>query len=340
MKQTKLLSLCVALTILCGSSFAKETLITKLSVRGSRFTINNKETFLFGISYYGGLGTPREFIRRDLDDMQKLGINWLRVWATWAAFGHEIMAVNKEGKGREPYLSQLKWLVAECNDRGIIVDVTLSRGNRIVGTSLLHSAFEVHQRAVETIVKTLKPYRNWYLDMSNERNLKDERFANFTELKKLRETAKRLDPALLITASHAGDIPHDEMTEYLLKVKVDFISPHRPRNAKSPHQTQAKSRLYLKWMKEIGRIVPLNYQEPFRRGFTKGWEPKAADFATDAREALKGGAAGWCLHNGNNKRHKEGKPRRSFDMRGKRLFDALDEEEKTALKRLSQAFKK
>ena len=337
-KQTKLLSLCVALTILCGSFICKATSITKLAVSGSRFTINDRETFLFGISYYGALGAPRDFILRDLDDMQKFGINWLRVWATWAAFGHDVSAVNEEGKGREPYLSQLKWLVAECDNRGIIVDVTLSRGGRIAGNSNLHSSLKVHQRAVETIIKALKPYRNWYMDLSNERNNKDERFVGFAEINKLLEAAKRVNPECLITASDGGEISREKLPDYLIKAKVDFVCTHRPRSTKSAHQTQAKSREYLKWMKELGRVVPLHYQEPFRRGFTRGWEPKAEDFITDALGAFKGGAAGWCLHNGNSRGRKDGKPRRSFDMREKRLFDALDEEEMTALQSLSQIF--
>lgn len=341
-KQTKLLSLFIALTILCGSSVCKAASMTKLGVSGSRFTINDEETFLFGISYYGALGAPRDFIRSDLDDMRKFGINWIRVWATWAAFGHDISAVNKKGKAREPYLSQLKWLVAECDKQGIVVDVTLSRGAPIAGDSNLHSSMEVHQRAVETIIKALKPYRNWYLDVSNERSCKDKRYTTFAEVRKLLDAAKLIDPERLITASGGGDIPHNEMEGYLLKAKVDLLCPHRPRSTKSAHHTQAKSREYLKWMKEIGRIVPVHYHEPFRRGFTRGWEPKAADFITDALGSLKGGAAGWCLHNGNDlqRRNKKGKALRSFDMREKRLFDTLDEEEMTALQKLSQTFKK
>jgi hypothetical protein len=37
-------------------------------------------------------------------------------------------------------------------------------------------------------------------------------------------------------------------------------------------------------MKEIGRTVPLHYQEPFVRGYMR-WQPGAADFVTDARAA-------------------------------------------------------
>src|SRR5262245_47193598 len=89
-------------------------------------------------------------------------------------------------------------------------------------------------------------------------------------------------------------------------------------------------------MKELGREVPLHYQEPFRRDFGK-WQPRAEDYVTDLKGALAGGAAGWCWHNGDNRAAKGGQPRRSFDLRKKRLFAQLDEEEGKALPLLSRA---
>lgn len=337
MKQTGLLTITL-LVIAIGRAGISEsttpTSITELGISGTRFTINGKPTFLFGISFYGALGAPRQFIIQDLDDIQNLGINWLRVWATWAAFNNDMSAIDGKGNAREPYLSNLKWLVAECDRRGIIVDVTLSRGNGTVGEPRLQT-IDTHRQAVETIVSALKPYRNWYLDLANERNIKDKRFVGLDELQQLRNAAKRIDPARLITGSHAGDITREELRDYLEKVRVDFISPHRPRNPDSPRQTETKSQQYLAWTKEIGRPVPLHYQEPFRRGFTDGWDPNSNDFVTDARAAIKGGAAGWCLHNGSQP---DGRLRRSFDMRQSRLFDQLDTEEKTALRILSESF--
>jgi hypothetical protein len=47
----------------------------------------------------------------------------------------------------------------------------------------------------------------------------------------------------------------------------------------------------------------------------------------DLRGAYTGGAAGWCLHNGQQKTTTENQPRRSFDLRSRRLFDQLDEVE-------------
>jgi hypothetical protein len=155
-----------------------------------------------------------------------------------------------------------------------------------------------------------------------------------SEVKELRDAAKRIDAGRLVTASRAGDIPQLELLEHLQTAKVDFISPHRPRSSESAKQTVEKSREYRTWMKEIGPAVPLHYQEPFRRGFTTGWEPTVEDFITDAKGALEGGSAGWCLHNGDQKDKPESKPRRSFDMREQRLFDQLDEVEKEALNQI------
>ncbi|HXG23344.1 MAG TPA: hypothetical protein VNJ09_02220 [Chthonomonadales bacterium] len=296
---------------------------TELGIQGTQFTLNRKSTFLFGISYYGALGASEASIERDLADMQRLGVNWIRVWATWSAFGRDVSAVDGEGRPREPFLGRLKWLVAMCDRRGMVVDITLTRGSVI-------QAVNAHQRAVETLITALKPWRNWYLDLANERNIGDARFVGFDELKALRETARRIDSRRLVTASQGGDIGKDELREYLLRVQVDFICPHRPREVDSPAQTEARSREYLAWMKEIGRVVPLHYQEPFRRGYGR-WQPRSEDFLTDLRGALAGGAAGWCLHNGDERNKPDGRPRRSFDLREKRLFEQLDKEERKAL---------
>lgn len=133
----------------------------------------------------------------------------------------------------------------------------------------------------------------------------------------------------MITASQAGDISAVELRDYLEIVQVDFISPHRPRNGESPHQTAEKTQEYHDQMQEIGKVVPVHYQEPFRRSFGN-WQPNAEDFLADLRQAIKGGAAGWCFHNGDTRKADDGRPRRSFDMRESegRMFDQLDEDER------------
>ena len=312
---------------------------TELGIKGAQFTINGTPTFLYGMSYYGALGASEDFILRDLADMKKYDFNWIRVWANWSAFGNEVSAVDGNGNPREPFFTKLKWLVAECDPKGIIVDVTLSHTNFHAGTEL--EALESHRKAVEAIIRLLKPYHNWYLDLANERNAPGNRSVSFEELKQLRKTAKQLDPGLLITASAGGNIgiSRKDMYEYLMTAQVDFICPHTPRrNAEGPAKTEATSLGYLAWMKEIGRTVPVNFQEPFRRGYTK-WQPIAEDYVTALRGAKAGGAAGWCFHNGGQKESPESKPRRSFEMSEKRLFDQLDSEELKAIENIRNIMK-
>jgi hypothetical protein len=308
--------------------------VTRLGTDGPRFTVNGRPAFQFGLSYYGALGASDETVRRDLADLKERGFHWVRVWATWAAFGEDVSAVDGEGRARQPFLKRLERLVAACDEQGVVVDVTLSRGDGSTGPARLQSP-EAHRRAVETLVTALKAHPNWYLDLANERNIRDRRFASFADLKELRELVRTLDPHRLVTASHAGDVSRADLREYLESVRVDLLSPHRPRTADSPGQTEARSKEYRDWMKELGREVPLHYQEPFRRDFG-GWQPRAEDYVTDLTGALAGGAAGWCWHNGENRAAKEGRPRRSFDLREKRLFEQLDEEEVRALPLLSR----
>jgi hypothetical protein len=308
---------------------------TRLGIQGSRFTLNGLPVFLLGISDYGALGAPEENQRRDLDEIRGRGLNWIRVWATWSAFGSDVSAVDAGGAPREPYLSRLRGLVAECDRRAMVVDVTLSRGDGATGPPRLATA-AAHQRAVETLVMALKPHANWYLDLANERNVRDSRFTSFAKLKNLRGRVKELDASRLVTASHGGDISRDDLRAYLFEVEVDFIAPHRPRSPESPGQTEAKSREYLAAMKELGRSVPLHYQEPFRRGYGR-WQPVADDYRRDLQGARAGGAAGWCFHNGDQHDRPDGEPRRSFDLRAKRLFDQLDAEERRALELIRPA---
>ncbi|MCU0982440.1 MAG: hypothetical protein MUF25_25055, partial [Pirellulaceae bacterium] len=186
-------------------------------------------------------------------------------------------------------LDRLLRLVEECDRRGMIVDVTLSRGNGVTGPPRLPT-LTAHRRAVESIVTALKPQANWYLDLSNERNIRDQRYTDFAALRTLRAAVRQLDPQRLVTASHAGDISREELGEYLRTVEVDFLSPHRPRHAGSPQQTAAKTRELRAWMQEIGRAVPVH---------TMG---TSGSDRTDSRVGLSISAIGDCSSNWTTKR--------------------------------------
>ena len=118
---------------------------TVLGISETQFTVNGAPTFLLGISYYGGLGAPQRFVEQDLDDLQRYGFNWLRVWATWGAFQEDVSAVDSHGDAREPYFAALRWLIAQCDRRGMVVDITLTRGRASAAGS--SAGFLAEQRA-------------------------------------------------------------------------------------------------------------------------------------------------------------------------------------------------
>jgi len=322
-----------------GSSWGVE-----LGIKADNFTIDGKPAFLFGISYYGALGAPQDYILNDLEDMQRLGFNWIRVWATWSAFENDVSALNTNGGARQPYFDRLRWLIAECDRRGMLVDVTLSRGEGVINIGPLQT-IEAHRRAASLLASKLKNFRNWYLDLANENNIrgrgKKAKTLSFEALGNLYRAVKDVDPERLVTVSYVGDATEAELRSYLQNVGVDFVSPHRIRSRGCAEQTAEATRQCLALMRKIGSIVPVHYQEPFRRDFSpKRFQPNAEDFVTDLHGAIEGGAAGWCFHNGDNRATDEGQPRRSFDMRKLRLFDQLDQEEREAVAAISRIISK
>jgi hypothetical protein len=319
---------CVAMVLLALSAPAARGV--ELGAERDRFTIDGKPTFLLGCSYYAGLGAPEGTARSDLDELHRLGFNWIRVFADWTAYETDLSAVDAAtGQPRQPSLQALVRLCDECNRRGMIVDVTLARGTGVGGRPCLHD-LPAHRRAVETLVNALQAEKNWYLDLSNERNIRDSRYTSITELAALRSAARALNPRLLVTASHGGDASRDEVEAYLKTAHLDFVSIHRPRDAHAARQGAEMTRQYRAWIREIGSVVPLQYDEPFRRGYGS-WEPTAADFQADLQACRRAGAAGWCFHNGDTHATPDRQPRRSFDLKAHTLFEQLDAEERKFL---------
>jgi Bacterial TSP3 repeat/Fibronectin type III domain len=300
---------------------------TVLGIRDRQFTLNGVPTFLYGITYAAGLGAPQTFIAQDLDDMQRFGINWLRVWATRHRFDHDTSAVDATGHPRPAFMAKLQWLLAECERRGMVVDITLSRRDQPAFYDLA-----LHRQAVKTLATELRAYRNWYLDLANERNGE----VSFSELRQLRNAVKELDPQRLVTASHSLDISPADLQQYLFTAQVDFLTPHRQRSPEASRETEVVTRRYFEHMAALGRVVPVHYQEPIRRGYSS-WQPEAVDLIDNLRLSWQGGAAGWCFHNGDQRNplltpHRD--PRRSADLRERRLFDQLDSVERRALEEM------
>lgn len=305
-----------------------------LGIDGTRFTLDGQPTFLLGISYYAALAIEDEAVlAEDLDTMKQHGFNWVRVWATWSAYDNNFCAVNRDGSPHGPYLDRLTRLCALASQRGMVVDVTLHRGEQ----EGVPRDFDEHLAVTEAIARALKPFRNVYIDVGNERNIGDARKVPKEEVATLIARVKAIDPDRLCTASQGGDIGDDEAADYLTEGHVDFLTPHRGRYADSPSETGARTTQLLKAAAAI-RAVPVHHQEPFRRGYAD-WQPDAKDFQVDLEGARAAGAAGWCFHNGGTRTTEDERPRRSFDLRPEegRLFEQFDVEERAFLMWLREA---
>lgn len=294
-----------------------------ISKDGSHFTIDGREKFLLGMSYYGAMTIDSPgFITADLDDMRKDGFNWIRVWAFWDPGGMNVSVMSRDGALREPYMTKLKSLIRECNKRGMIVDVTLSRGDDPYPADQGQ-----HLACVKTIARELLQFRNVYIDVANERDVRDARYVSNEDVGALISAIKKIDPKRLCTASGVPGSPED-MADCIKTSRCDFIAPHLPRDDGSSRKTKETVGKFISWMSQAHlRRVPIHLQEPFRRDYG-AYQPTEDDYYTDALGAVEGGAAGWCLHNGSGSMN--GSRRfRSFRMTDKdgRLYEQLDDVE-------------
>lgn len=198
------------------------------------------------------------------------------------------------------------------------MDVTFSR-NRL-------TEHQAHLKAVGEAARQLQPYRNLYIDVGNERDVKDSRFVSLGEVAELIAAIKEVDPERICTASDGGDILTEGVASRIA-AGLDLLCPHRRRDSGSPAETRDDARRLLEAAEEAGRVIPVHYQEPFRRDYSRGWEPIASDFLADLDGAVRGNAAGWCFHNGSNRHTEDGRPYRSFGMSQRGLFAQLDREE-------------
>jgi len=299
---------------------------TALSIAGAQFCLNGEPTFLLGCSYYGGCGANNTYMEADLRWLRRNGFNWVRVWAMWNAY-ENVSVTDKTGASRRPYMERLRNLVEFADSLGMVVDVTFHRDNNA----------QEHWAALETVTRELEGYPNVYFDLANERDVRDARYVELTELGKMRDMVKSIDPGRLVTASGTWG-NEAELREYIEVAKLDFVAPHLARTPEAPSRTEDTTRVYLAQLAAIGHALPVHYQEPFRRDYNPHhFQPVVDDFLTDALGAIKGGAAGWCLHNGSNRAAADERPRRCFDMRPSegRLYVQLDDIEREVVRRVA-----
>jgi len=303
--------LCTLIGLLGTSGSAAYAVTLGISPDGRFFTLDGVPTYLNGVSYYGAQTiTTASYRTSDLDDMVADGFNWIRVWGYWtnAVTSEDVSVLTYDGYSRSTYMNRLKTLITECNNRGIIVDVSLNRD--AYGTWVGARTQAQHLKAVQTLATELLSYRNVYIDISNERDVGDGRYVSLSECGALINAIKAIDPTRLCTAS-STPTSQSQLSDFKNTAKMDFISPHLCRDSSCPAATLGTVNNYSSWMDNLGWRIPIHLQEPFRRGYSTSFNPLEDDFLRDCSGGKLAGAAGWCLHNGDNF---DAAPYRSFTM--------------------------
>jgi hypothetical protein len=272
------------------------------------------------------------------------GLNWIRVWTHWG-YGNQwldptnpanwdkIFAVTDPDGNCDPStvyernMGRLRKVIQECDDRGMIVDLTFARQQPADWGWPFPSTHAQHLQCIHTVCDSLiqwrgdpsdpRDYENMYFDVDNE-GWDNDGAGGFLaiepwEIGELVGEVKGHDADWLCTCSFGWEDTPGWIEERIdpNQGNNDFITPHLPRHPDSPESTIVKVRLMRTWMAEEPGLfrVPIHLQEPFNHtniayewdefgNPTAWWLPDESEFYQDCTGGKVGGAAGWNFRPG------------------------------------------
>lgn len=304
-----------------------------ITVSGTSFHVDGRQTFLLGVSLFDALGStpPRD---RDLDQLVEWGVGIVRVWAHWLEPIYQADgALTAEGRRR------LLTLTERLRARGQILELALLKPGQMPGQgSAIFPTEAARVRAVQSITSALRGYRNVIFDLYNEHDHPGGPISH-AGARALRDAVKAIDPARLVTisstgghlvsaASVVGPAEERNLREEAgtgpEAVGVDIVAPHFPRTDDWAAATAARIAAVRAVVDKMGRPLPIYLNEERRSDERVALDPAAyRDAFAKARQA---GAAAWLFHTA-----------AGFGLAKKPFLEALAPNERTALSTLATA---
>lgn len=262
----------------------------QIGVSGDKFTIDGREKFLLGVSYFDVLGWKTS----DLDALQARKFNLARIFTDFrASVIFDASGNLDQGKG-----AIVLNFVRASAARGIIVDVTILQSSRQL------TDLNAAKIAVRNAVTLLKNEPNVIFDLVNEHNLDDNWAQDHAALQQLVGEARAVAPGAIIFASNFDELITDitvtsknrtMIDQEVNTLKFDVLAPHFFRDPRWHDKTDQRIGAIKNYLKQAGKVVPIYLQEEARR-HDEDRNPTKDQFLQAAREARDAGAAGWIFH--------------------------------------------
>lgn len=292
--------------------------VTRVGISGDRFTINGEPTFLLGVSYFDA----RSWYETDLDRLDQLGYNLIRIWLDWRVNGF----LSDGGTLSEETRARLLALVEAADRRGMVVDVT------ILDTNLTFPQNRA-VAAVRSTARALAGRTNVLYDLVNEHNHPGDRFS-YDQIDSLASALRAVDDeAIYGVSSIGGHIVSAEgqvnagavTRETSAPIRARMLLPHMARTPDWAAQTGPRVSALRTHLQERGLRLPIYLQEEAQRGHS-GLNPSQEEFIRAARAAKAAGAAAWIFHTD-----------AGFTLVERSFFEGLDDVERRVVEQLPAA---
>jgi hypothetical protein len=282
---------------------------TRIGIAGDKFTINGQPTFLLGISYFDAV----HWRLSDLDRLAELNFNLIRIFLDWQNRGFF------DDEGNLAKSEELLALVRAANDRGIVVDVTITGYSEVP-----------RDKAVQAAVRTLRNEPNVIFDLQNEYNLGREAALSPSEIRQLYFIAKAENARAIVFASNyaawmRGNTLNPGRLTQEVKTGVDLVAPHFTRNPRWYSDTGTRVAQTKEHLRSLNRNIPVYLQEEHRNGW-RGGDFTKEQFLQAAQEAKAHGAAAWVFHTN-----------AGFSLIDQEFFAELDATERQVIQKLGAA---